>query len=366
MSTECSLSHNSVRIENLIHIGNNIYTDGLVYIFRVLDYIICITYKSASLDICYVYKYTSANDPDYINHERGYMRSSLIMNLTFPRNFTFSCVDLLMEKSNSPSYTLYINSLPRLLNGTHNCTLLSHRLESFELESREKLINLMENTPSFQFFYKQFLTVENMSKQVMFDTTLTNFQNYPPYSVQLSSPIVTLVDNELWENLVHIGNGIYCSLTKGIVCKVGISLINITYNKSTKTFSFTATLHSNKSADLTFKTFLNGIYFSADLSSHIHQPADLDLKIIHRCRNFNMSAVSIETGKFNSVTIHHHLIFNQCTPSIHSSSFCDRDIHWNLYRINSNVEETLKKYQNYFLSNIYKALEIVKKINENV
>ena len=364
MSIECNLAHSDVRIENLIHIGNNIYTDGSVYIFRVIDYIICLIYNSASSDICHIYKYTSANDnDDCIIHERGYMRSSPIMNITFPDKFTFSCVDLLIQNPRKPTYTIYINSLPRLINGTHNCTLLSHRLELLQAKSRQDLLQLMESTSSFQFFYKQFSIVESISKQILSDTPLNNFQGY---SLQLTPPIVTLFDNEQWRNLVHIGSGIYCSLTKGIVCKIGVSLINIIYNKSSKMFSFTATLHSNKGTNLTYENFLSGIYFSSDINLRIQQSSDLNLKIIHKCSNCNMYAVAIEMGKLNSITIHRHLVFNQCTPSIHSSNVCDRDIHWNLYKIDSGVEEALKKYKNYFLSNIYKALEIVKKISEDV
>jgi hypothetical protein len=347
--------HSTVIIEGLIHVGNNLFTNGTNFVFRIAKQIISLRFIGEQI-ICYIYKYKSGEHnskafDSYIENEIGSTNNkSPNIIMCMPNDMQFKCCQLLLEHPENVTYTIYINSLPELTTDEHNCVLVSCYLTCVCIEDKDKLFIFMKNT-YFEEFYQLYCDSYYMSR------SLSVVQKY--------DAIHAVHKGDTWTGLLHICDGIFL-FKESLVCRVVNCLIKATPQ------AFEAFLYSNECKDTTLKRFRAGMFFKQGKKSHnaqIYDICNLNISIKHNCSKYQSIATPIHTSKYfvsnYSVSLHieKQPLFkisdvSQKTPSL--KFICYENTHWILYRISNGVQSVLKEHKRDTLTNIYKAMNLIK------
>lgn len=348
------MCHGSVTIEDLIHIGKGIFTNGVYFVFRIAKHIISLRFINDGLD-CSIYTFehgihTSDSFSQQTDYDTGGLNADFPnIFISLPHDMLFVCSQLHAQKPQF-TYTLHIHSLPQLITCEQNCALSSSHLTSVHIESREDLMSFMENI-CFDEFYTRYTDAETMSRHLNM--------------VKENHSLHALNKGEFWSNMIHIGDGLFL-YKGGVVCRIGKCII-----RANDTFE--AFLFSNESKVTTLRRFYNGLFF-IESPKHIYDMCNLNISLEHSCSKYKCIATPIYTGCTNPFNyyVSLHIDNNPVFKVVDSSrkkhpkkkTFCDDKI-WTMYRIpNDDVLSVLKKHKKQLLESIYNSLILIKRINE--
>lgn len=347
--------HSSVIIEGLVHVGNNLFTNGTDFVFRISKHIVSLQFIGEQI-ICSIYTYKNGEHnseafDSYIENEmRSTNNKSPNINMCMSHDMQFKCCQLLLEHPENVTYTIHINSLPELTTDEHNCVLTSCYLTCVYIENKDKLLSFMKNT-YFEDFYKLYCNSYYMSR------SLSVVKKY--------ETIHAIHKGDTWINMIHVGNGLFL-YKESVVCRVGNCLIKATPQ------IFEAILYSNECKDTTLKRFCAGMFFTQGKKLHtaqIYDICNLNINIKHNCFKYQSISTPIRMSgpHLSNYSVSLHIekqpVFKipDVSQKTHSLKFnCYENTHWILYRISNDVQSVLKEHKRHALTNIYKAMNLIK------